>query len=162
MWQFVRSHRQKKHTMVIDEITYFSGQGVEVTNTRFTVDDTTYSISYIESVETTVEEKATVKMKPAPIIVGVILLLIGLFSIFAAMNTNEPPLIILITLFGIASAFIGLVFFSRSYVTRKSLINHLILTTMVDKYDAFQSEEIDFFRKVIEALNIAVEDRDFT
>ena len=78
--------------MVIDEITYFSGQGVEVTNTRFTVDDTTYSISYIESVETTVEEKATVKMKPAPIIVGVILLLIGLFSIFAAMNTNEPPL----------------------------------------------------------------------
>ncbi|MGB3714623.1 MAG: DUF6232 family protein [Candidatus Promineifilaceae bacterium] len=148
--------------MAMDEITYFTGEGVIVTNTRFTVDETTYSISYIEAVETTVEEKETVKLKPAPIIVGVLLLLIGFLSIFAAMNIDEPPLIIFIALFGLASAFIGLVLFGRSFVTRKSLINHLILTTMVDKYDAFQSEDSKIFREVVEALSSAVENRDFT
>lgn len=161
LWQFARSHRKKKCTMALIEITYFSGEGITVTNTRFTVGETTYSISYIDSLETKVEEKTAFKIKLAPIIVGVLLLLIGFFSIFAAMNVDEPPLIILIALFGITSALFGLVLFSRSYETRKSLINHLILTTMVDKYDAFQSEDSEIFGEVIEALSSAVENRDF-
>jgi hypothetical protein len=148
--------------MAMDEIIYFSSEGIEVTNTRFIVGETSYSISYIDTVETTVEEKSRVKIKPAPIIVGLILLAVGFLSIFAAMNVDDPPLIILIALFGLASAFLGLVLFGRSFVTRKTSINHLILTTMVDKYDAFQSEDSEIFREVVDALNSAVENRDFT
>jgi hypothetical protein len=151
----------KKYTMAIDEIIYFSGQGVEVNNARFTVGETTYSISYIESVEEVVEEKSKVKLKTGPIIMGVILMLMALLSIVAAINTNETPLIVLIILFGIASAFMALAMFNRSYVTRKTSINHLILTTKVDKYDAFQTADNRLFREVVEALNNAVADRDF-
>lgn len=146
--------------MVIDELIYFSAPGVEVTSLKFVVDDTVYSIAYIQSVETKVEEKAKVRFRLVPILVGAILFLVGFLAVLMALNIDEQAMRILITLFGISSAFIGLVLFSRSLVIRRYKINHLILTTMVDKYDAFQSQDGELFRAVTNALQNAVDDRE--
>ncbi|HTA27426.1 MAG TPA: DUF6232 family protein [Bacteroidia bacterium] len=120
------------------EANYYSLDGVKITNTRFIVENTTYSVNGITSVRTSIISPN----KTGPIfaiVFGAILALLGYNS-----SSN-------ITTIGIILAIIGIVWL----LSLKTWYD-LRISTAAGETDAVTSKDEDYIRKIATALNQAI------
>jgi Family of unknown function (DUF6232) len=123
----------------VDEKTFFSSDGVTVTNARFLVDGQTFSMSNVTSVKAM--EKKPNRLRP----IGFSIL--GLIALANAAHSGEALYVFL----GLILAVVGIVWYTKQHT-----IYHVMLHTSGGETSALKTHQRKYLDSVMNALNTAI------